>query len=64
MKEDNWTSHTGFIHQVLHDEYLKNHDDPTTKGTIHKVLVTLSVAATSMASSPIIDAAPITEAVS
>ena len=29
MKEDNWTGSTGFIHQVLHDEYLKNHDDPT-----------------------------------
>ncbi|MBJ12510.1 MAG: NADH:ubiquinone reductase (Na(+)-transporting) subunit F [Candidatus Marinimicrobia bacterium] len=29
MKEDNWTGSTGFIHQVLHDEYLINHDDPT-----------------------------------
>ena len=29
MKEDNWTGSIGFIHQVLHDEYLKDHDDPT-----------------------------------
>ena len=29
MEEDNWSGHTGFIHQVLHDEYLKNHEDPT-----------------------------------
>ena len=29
MEEDNWSGHTGFIHQVLHDEYLMNHDDPT-----------------------------------
>ncbi len=29
MEEDNWTGHTGFIHQVLHDEYLANHEDPT-----------------------------------
>ena len=29
MKEDNWQGHTGFIHQVLHDEYLSNHEDPT-----------------------------------
>ncbi|MEL1222760.1 MAG: NADH:ubiquinone reductase (Na(+)-transporting) subunit F [Candidatus Neomarinimicrobiota bacterium] len=29
MAEDNWSGHTGFIHQVLHDEYLKNHEDPT-----------------------------------
>lgn len=26
--EDNWTSHTGFIHQVLHDKYLKDHPAP------------------------------------
>lgn len=26
--EDNWTSYTGFIHQVLHDEYLKDHPAP------------------------------------
>ena len=26
--EDNWTGLTGFIHQVLHDEYLKNHPNP------------------------------------
>ena len=29
MKEDNWTGPVGFIHQILHDEYLKDHDDPT-----------------------------------
>jgi Na+-transporting NADH:ubiquinone oxidoreductase subunit F len=29
MEEDKWSGHTGFIHQVLHDEYLKNHEDPT-----------------------------------
>ena len=29
MEEDNWSGHTGFIHQVLHDEYLKDHEDPT-----------------------------------
>ena len=27
--EDNWTGQTGFIHQVLHDQYLKDHEDPT-----------------------------------
>jgi len=26
--EDNWTGYTGFIHQVLHDEYLKDHPAP------------------------------------
>ncbi len=26
--EDNWTGLTGFIHQVLFDEYLKNHPNP------------------------------------
>ena len=29
MEEDNWSGHTGFIHQILHDEYLMNHEDPT-----------------------------------
>ena len=29
MKEDNWTGFTGFIHQVLSDEYLSKHEDPT-----------------------------------
>ena len=29
MEEDRWTGSTGFIHQVLHDEYLNDHDDPT-----------------------------------
>ena len=28
LPEDNWTGSTGFIHQVLHDEYLKNHKAP------------------------------------
>ena len=27
MPEDNWTGYTGFIHQVLHDNYLKDHAD-------------------------------------
>ena len=27
--DDNWTGPTGFIHSVLLEEYLKNHDDPT-----------------------------------
>ncbi|GHU55483.1 Na(+)-translocating NADH-quinone reductase subunit F [Bacteroidia bacterium] len=26
--EDNWTGYVGFIHQVIHDNYLKDHDDP------------------------------------
>ena len=29
MDEDNWKGYTGFIHQVLHDQYLKDHEDPT-----------------------------------
>lgn len=29
MEEDQWTGPTGFIHQVLHDSFLKNHEDPT-----------------------------------
>ncbi len=29
MEEDNWTGYKGFIHQVLNDEYLENHEDPT-----------------------------------
>ena len=28
LPEDNWTGYTGFIHQVLLDEYLKNHPAP------------------------------------
>ncbi len=28
MEEDNWTGLKGFIHQVLHDEYLANHPAP------------------------------------
>lgn len=27
-KEDNWTGYTGFIHQVIYDNYLKNHPEP------------------------------------
>ena len=29
LPEDNWTGYTGFIHQVLRDEYLMKHSDPT-----------------------------------
>jgi Na+-transporting NADH:ubiquinone oxidoreductase subunit F len=28
LPEDNWKGYTGFIHQILHDEYLKNHPAP------------------------------------
>ena len=28
LAEDNWTGYTGFIHQVLYDEYLSKHDEP------------------------------------
>ena len=28
LPEDNWTGPTGFIHQVLFDNYLKNHPAP------------------------------------
>jgi Na+-transporting NADH:ubiquinone oxidoreductase subunit F len=28
LAEDNWTGLTGFIHQVLHDNYLKDHPEP------------------------------------
>jgi Na+-transporting NADH:ubiquinone oxidoreductase subunit F len=28
LPEDNWTSHTGFIHEVLRREYLGNHANP------------------------------------
>jgi Na+-transporting NADH:ubiquinone oxidoreductase subunit F len=28
LPEDNWTGYVGFIHQVLYDNYLKNHDEP------------------------------------
>ena len=27
-KEDNWDGYTGFIHQVIYDNYLKNHPEP------------------------------------
>ncbi len=29
LPEDNWEGPVGFIHQVLYDMYLKNHEDPT-----------------------------------
>ena len=29
MPEDDWDGHEGFIHQVLYDNYLKKHEDPT-----------------------------------
>ncbi|MBC8257056.1 MAG: NADH:ubiquinone reductase (Na(+)-transporting) subunit F [Candidatus Marinimicrobia bacterium] len=29
MQEDNWDGYKGFIHQVLFDNYLENHEDPT-----------------------------------
>ena len=29
MEEDNWKGYTGFIHQVVHDNYLSKHEDPT-----------------------------------
>jgi Na+-transporting NADH:ubiquinone oxidoreductase subunit F len=28
QEEDNWKGYTGFIHQVLYDQYLKSHDEP------------------------------------
>jgi len=28
LPEDNWTGMTGFIHNALHDNYLKNHEEP------------------------------------
>ncbi len=28
LPEDNWTGPTGFIHQVIHDEYLCKHEEP------------------------------------
>jgi Na+-transporting NADH:ubiquinone oxidoreductase subunit F len=28
LPEDNWDGHTGFIHQVLYDNYLKEHEAP------------------------------------
>jgi Na+-transporting NADH:ubiquinone oxidoreductase subunit F len=29
LPEDNWEGYTGFIHQVVYDEYLSKHEDPT-----------------------------------
>ncbi len=26
--EDNWTGHTGFVHQVLYENYMKDHSAP------------------------------------
>ncbi|MDP2722233.1 MAG: NADH:ubiquinone reductase (Na(+)-transporting) subunit F [Bacteroidales bacterium] len=28
LKDDNWKGYTGFIHQVIYDNYLKNHPEP------------------------------------
>jgi len=28
LPEDNWSGYTGFIHQVIYDNYLKNHPEP------------------------------------
>jgi Na+-transporting NADH:ubiquinone oxidoreductase subunit F len=28
LPEDNWEGYVGFIHQVLHDNYLKDHESP------------------------------------
>ncbi len=28
LESDNWKGHTGFIHQVIYDNYLKNHPEP------------------------------------
>ncbi len=28
LPEDNWTGYTGFIHSVLYENYLKNHEEP------------------------------------
>jgi Na+-transporting NADH:ubiquinone oxidoreductase subunit F len=28
LPEDNWTGHTGFIHQIIFDNYLKDHEAP------------------------------------
>ena len=30
LLEDNWTGHTGFIHQVVYGKYLENHEDLDT----------------------------------
>ncbi len=28
LEEDNWDGYTGFIHQVVHDQYLSKHEEP------------------------------------
>ncbi len=28
LPEDNWTGYTGFIHSIIYDNYLKNHEEP------------------------------------
>jgi Na+-transporting NADH:ubiquinone oxidoreductase subunit F len=28
LPDDNWKGSTGFIHQVIHDEYLSKHEEP------------------------------------
>ena len=54
LPEDNWTGHTGFIHQVVHDNYLKEHPDldtvefymcgpPMMNGAVMKMLDDLGV---------------------
>jgi len=29
LPADNWTGFTGFIHKIVYDNYLKDHEDPT-----------------------------------
>ena len=36
LPEDNWTGHKGFIHQVLLDNYLKNHPSPEDCDSVEK----------------------------
>ena len=33
LEEDNWTGYTGFIHQVLYDNYLKDHPRTSTRSS-------------------------------
>lgn len=30
LDEDNWTGHTGFIHEVVLEKYLREHPNPKT----------------------------------
>lgn len=54
LKEDNWKGYTGFIHQVLYDEYLSKHTEPEDieyylcgppmmNDAVHKMLYNLGV---------------------